>query len=131
MHVGIAAVLGYVFALPLTSWAGLEPRLGAAGLTLAASLAAWVELLLLRRSLMARIGPTGLAAGFRLTLFAAAGLSAAAGWAVKLALPPLHPVFIAILVLGAFGATFGAVTLAMRVPEASAVLARVTGRSAL
>ena len=131
VHVGIAAVLGYVFAVPLTAWMGFDPRLGAAGLTMAASLAAWVELFLLRRSLVGRIGPTGLAAGFRVALFVAAGLAAAAGWTVKLALPPLHPVFIAILVLGAFSATFGAVTLVMRVPEATALVARVTGRSAV
>ena len=41
---------------------GLEPRWGAAGLTAAAGLAAWVEYALLRRRLGRRIGPTGAAA---------------------------------------------------------------------
>jgi putative peptidoglycan lipid II flippase len=128
VHVGLAAVLGYVFAVPLVSWLGLEARLGAAGLTVSASLAAWVELLLLRRSLNARIGLTGLPTGFLAVLWAAATAAAAVAWGAKIALPPLHPVVVAIYVLAAFTATFGGATIAMRVPEATALLARVTGR---
>jgi putative peptidoglycan lipid II flippase len=84
VHVGLAAVLGYLFAIPLVSWLGLEAKLGAAGLTVSASLAAWVELLLLRRSLNARVGPTGLTVGYLATLWGAAGAAAVAAWGLTL-----------------------------------------------
>ena len=128
VHVGLAAVLGYLFAIPLVTWLGFEAKVGAAGLTASASLAAWVELLLLRRSLNARIGPTGLPIGLLATLWSAATLAAAAAWGLKLVLPPLHPVFLATYVLAAFGVVFLGATLAMRVPEATALVARVAKR---
>ena len=128
VHVSLAAVLGYLFAIPLVTWLGFEAKVGAAGLTASASLAAWVELLLLRRSLNARIGPTGVPIGFLATLWSAATAAAAGAWGVKIALPPLHPVVVAIYVLAAFGVVFLGATLAMRVPEATALNARFTRR---
>ena len=47
---------------------------------------------------------------------------------MKLALPPLHPMFIAIYVLAAFGVVFVGATLAMRIPEATALVVRITRR---
>jgi hypothetical protein len=48
-------------------------------------------------------------------------------WVAKLALPAMHPALVAVLVLGPYGIAFFAVAFALRVPEASSVLARVTG----
>jgi putative peptidoglycan lipid II flippase len=126
VHVVLAAALGYVLAFPLPPAIGLDPRWGVAGLTIAASFGSWAEFGLLRRTLNNRIGATGLpiAYAMRLTLAAAAG--AAAGWAVKLALPGLHPVPLAAVTLGPYGLVYFAVTSALGVPEAS----EVTGRAA-
>jgi hypothetical protein len=50
-------------------------------------------------------------------LWSAAALGAAAGWAVKLALPPLHPAVTAIAVLGVYGVVFLGIAFAFRIPE--------------
>ena len=65
VRVVLTTVLGYLFAIPLPRWLGVAPAWGAAGLTASAGIAGWVEMLLLRRSLNARIGRTGLPAGLR------------------------------------------------------------------
>jgi putative peptidoglycan lipid II flippase len=102
-----------------------------AGLTASAGVAGWIEMLLLRHRLNARIGRTGLAAEYVAKLWSAAAQAAAVGWGVKLALPAMHPVITAILVLGPYGLVFLALTLALRIPEASNALARLRRRSAL
>ena len=86
---------------------GLAPEWGAAGLTASAGVAGWVEMLLLRSTLNARIGRTGLPASYVAQLWGAALASAAVGvgregWR----LPPLHPVVAAIVVLGPYGVVF-------------------------
>ena len=91
VHVGIATVLGYVAAIVLPPTLGIDPIWGTAGLTAAASLAGWVELLLLRRSLNRRIGETGLPFSLGLRLWSAAFGAAAVGWGIKLALPADAP----------------------------------------
>jgi hypothetical protein len=57
-----------------------------------------------------------------------AGIGAAAGWAIKLALPPLHPIVVAIVVLGPYGVTYLALTLVTGVDEARTALTRFTSR---
>jgi putative peptidoglycan lipid II flippase len=128
LRVVLTTVLGYLFAIPLPRWLGLDPGWGAAGLTSSAGIAGWVEMLLLRGGLNRRIGRTGLPVEYSVRLWSSAIVGAAAGWAVKLGLPAWHPIIAAALVLGAFGAAFVGSTLALRVPEASAALARVTRR---
>jgi putative peptidoglycan lipid II flippase len=124
VHVAIATLLGYVLAVPVPRWLEIEPAWGAAGLTLAASAAAWIELGMLRNTLNGRIGRTGLPFGYVSRLWVAAGLGAAAAWGVKLAIPPWHPAVAAMLVLAAFGAVFLALSFAFRIPEATTALAR-------
>ena len=86
----------------------MPPIWGAAGLTASAGLAGWVEMLLLRTTLNARIGRTGLPAAYVSKLWAAAAAGAAVAWAIKLAIPPVHPIVTAILVLGPYGVVFSA-----------------------
>ena len=62
VHVGVATGLGYVAAIVLPPALGIEPLWGTVGLTTAASIAGWIELILLRRTLNQRIGQTGLPA---------------------------------------------------------------------
>lgn len=129
VHVALATVLGYVFAIPLPRWLGVAPRWGAAGLTLSAGLAAWVEMLLLRRTLNRRVGRTGLAAGYVVALWTSAALAAAVAWGVKLAVPAFHPIIMALVVLTPYGLVFFGCTLALRIPEAATALGRVGRRS--
>ncbi len=127
LRVLLTAVLGYVCALPLPGLLGIDARWGAAGLTGSAGIAAWLELALLRHSLKARIGTTGLAATFVLKLWVAAAAAAGAAWAAKLSLPWAgpHPIFPAAVVLCLYCLVYFGVTSALRVPEAAALLRRV------
>ena len=125
VHVGIATVLGYLAAIVLPPMIGIEPVWGTVGLTTAASIAGWVELLLLRRSLNRRIGHTGLPGSFAARLWSAAFVAAAVAWAIKLRLPEAHPVLRAALILLPFGAMYLGLTVVLGVAEARRVLARV------
>jgi len=117
IRVILTTVLGYLCAIPLPHWLGLNPMWGAAGLTSSAGVAGWVEMFLLRSSLNRRIGRTGLAPSFVAALWSAAALGAAVGWGVKLGMPSAHPIVTAIAVLGAYGVVFVGVAFVLRVPE--------------
>ena len=82
---------------------------------------------MLRRSLHTRIGQTGLPLSLGVRLWSAAFGAAAIAWAVKLALPPAHPILRAVLILLPFGAVYLGLTFAFGVNEARRVLARVRG----
>jgi putative peptidoglycan lipid II flippase len=125
VRVVLTTALGYLFAIPLPRWLGIASVWGAAGLTASAGIAGWVELLLLRSTLNARIGRTGLAARYVASLWASALTGAAVAWVVKLALPALHPITTGMLVLGPYGIVFFAMTFALRIPEATSGLARL------
>jgi putative peptidoglycan lipid II flippase len=128
IRVGLTTVLGYVFAIPLPRWLGVPALWGAAGLTASAGIAGWVEMLLLRRTLNRRIGNTGLPSSYLVRLWIAAGSGAAAAWALKLAIPPLHPVLTALAVLTPYGAVFLACTFGLGLPEASNVIKPILRR---
>lgn len=124
IRVVLTTVLGYTFAIPLPRLLGVAPDWGAAGLTASAGLAGWAEMLMLRSTLNARIGRTGLPAAYIAQLWGAAAAAAAVAWGVKLAIPPLHPMVTAVLVLGPYGVVFMAATFLLRIPEASTAVAR-------
>lgn len=124
VRVVLTVVLGYLFAIPLPRLLGVSPAWGAAGLTASAGIAGWVEMFLLRGTLNARIGRTGLAVGYVAKLWVSALAAAATAWAFKLAIAGLHPLMTALVVLGPYGLVFFAATLALRIPEASAAWAR-------
>jgi putative peptidoglycan lipid II flippase len=126
LHVVLATVLGYLFALPLPPALGVDVRWGVVGLTLSAGLAGWAELLLLRRRLNARIGRTGLSLPYALKLWAAAAVSACAAWGLKLLFGAVHPIILAVLVLTPFGLLYFALTSLWGLPESRAVVGRFT-----
>jgi putative peptidoglycan lipid II flippase len=132
IRVVLTATLGWIFALPLPPLLGIEPRWGVAGLTVSAGLAAWVEFALLRRSLIPRIGRTGVRSKLMVTFWIAAIASAAIAWGVKLTLraawPSLPPAVVGPLVLLPFGLSYFALTAALGVPQASDVVGAVLRR---
>jgi putative peptidoglycan lipid II flippase len=125
VHVGIATTLGYVAAIVVPPLLGIDAVWGTVGLTTAASIGGWVELLLLRRSLNRRIGPTGLPLSLGLRLWTAAFIGAATGWAIKMTLPATHPILRACLILLPFGAVYLGATTVLGVGEARRMLARL------
>jgi putative peptidoglycan lipid II flippase len=128
VRVVLTTVLGYLFALPLPRLIGVPQSWGAAGLTASAGIAGWVEMLLLRHSMNARIGRTGLPVSYVAKLWTAAIVGAAAAWAVKLSIPPLPPAVAAVLILGPYGLVFLASTLLLRIEGATSALRMVLRR---
>jgi putative peptidoglycan lipid II flippase len=122
VRVVLTTVLGYAFAIPLPRLLGVAAMWGAAGLTTSAGIAGWVEMRLLRASLNARIGRTGLPAVFVARLWTAAATAAAAAWVVKLTIRLEQPIAVGLLVLGLYGVLFFALTLALGVTEASSMM---------
>src|SRR5262249_18271792 len=148
LRVLLTAVFAYWCAVKLPDQLGIPRELGAAGITGTTGLAAWVEYLLLRRSLRARIGEVGLGASRLMRLWGAAALAVALGLGIKamlvqlygsvtsttewgagiLPFPALHPVAVAVLVLIPFVTAYFVATLLLRVPQADAILRRLAFR---
>ncbi|MGI9077781.1 MAG: murein biosynthesis integral membrane protein MurJ, partial [Gemmatimonadaceae bacterium] len=127
VRVSLGTGLGYLLALKGPALAGIDARWGAAGLTAAGGVAAWVELTLLQRALALRIGATGLKASHALRLWGAAACGAAVGFMLKIGIGARHPVLVAIVVLGAYGLLYMGITAALGVEEWREIAARVPG----
>jgi putative peptidoglycan lipid II flippase len=110
----VVTILGYICALILPPRLGIAPGWGAAGLTVSAGIAGWIEFALLRASLNRRVGKTGLRASYTVRVWIAGVAGAAVAWGVKLALPPLHPLVRGAVVLPVFGAAFLAAAFLLR-----------------
>lgn len=118
IRVVLTTILGYIFAIPLPGWLGISQAWGAAGLTASAGIAGWVEMLLLRATLNARIGRTGLPVEYLSKLWAGALTAAALAYALKIATPvSLNPILTTLIVVSAYGAAFFGATTVLRVPE--------------
>jgi putative peptidoglycan lipid II flippase len=127
-RVSITGILGYLFAFPVPRLFGLPAWTGAVGLTVSAGIAGWVEFYLLRRAITARIGPTSLPPGALIRLWGAGLTAGAAGFAVMRVLTTSHHMIRGIAALGTFAVLYGAVTMALGVPEAKAIASRVLRR---
>ena len=146
LRVALTAVLAYWSAVKLPGQLGVPPELGGVGITATTGLAAWIEYLLLRRSLTRRIGRVGLPARTMAILWGSAVAAGAVGLGIKrgltalvgpirgveaewhgglLAPPALHPILTAALVLIPYGVLYFALTTAFRIPESQAVVRRV------
>src|SRR5205807_760533 len=112
VRVALTTGLGYVCALPLPKWLGIDPGWGVAGLTASAGVAGWVEFILLRSALNRRIGETGLPVSLTARLWASASMAAAAAWGVKIAIGPQSPRLTAAAILGVYGALYFGLTYA-------------------
>ena len=125
VRVALTTILGYFFALPLPRLLNIPSVWGAAGLTASAGLSGWVEMLLLRRRLHARIGSAWPGTSFLLKLWGAAILAAAVAWGIKLVIPVMHPAVTAIVVLGPYGFLYFAATHTLGIPETSSAFKRL------
>ena len=124
IRVALTTGFGYLCAIPLPHALGIDPKWGAAGLTASAGVAGWIEFALLRRTLNRRIGRTGLSLAYVAKLWIAAAGGAGVGWAIKLIIGQRHPVIAAALVLVPYGLTYFAISWALGLPEANAVVGR-------
>jgi len=130
VRVVLTTVLGYLFAIPLPRLLDVPQSWGAAGLTVSAGIAGWVEMLLLRQTMNTRIGKTGLPVSYVAKLWTAAIAGAAAAWAVKLSIPPMPPIAAAVLILGPYGLVFLGSALLLRVEGGMRLVRTLLRRSA-
>ena len=121
-----AIALPLMFALDRVELWG-KP-LGPAGLSFGAGCAAWVEWALLKRNLGKRIGRVSPDGWALVRMIIAAVLAAVGSRALMLVLPALHPVFVAAIVLSAFGLVYFVVAHLLGLGEVRAVLGRVLGK---
>lgn len=134
IRVVLTVVLGYIAAVPVTRALGIDGRWGTAGLTITAGIAGWVEFALLRSELQRRVGKVSMSRSDIVRLWLLALVAALIGLGVKLSTAsvvaglPYHSMFEAALVLGAFGLTYLAGGVAMKIPEAVSLLNRFARR---
>lgn len=122
IRVGTGIVLGYVGAVMLPGWVGLDPKWGAAFLAGAGAVAAWVEFGILRHRLAPVIGPVLWHPGqmIRLTLLAAVALLVARGGADLVGPGPWPR---AVVGSGLFGVTYLGLATLLGVAGARDILA--------
>jgi putative peptidoglycan lipid II flippase len=125
LRVVLTLALGWGAALWLPGAIGIDARWGVAGLTVSAGVAAWVECLLLRRSLVPRLGDVGVDRPYQVKLWGAALAAAVVAWGVKLVLGVEHPLVLGFVALPLYGLTYLAATASLAIPEASAMAGRV------
>jgi hypothetical protein len=74
-----------------------------------------------------RIGSTGLPVRFVLKLWVSAGAAAAVGWGGKLMMDQSHPILLAIVSLGMYGAVYFGMATILHVPEMVGLFHKATG----
>src|SRR6185503_14909663 len=129
VRVALTTLLGYVCAILLPGWLGIDIRWGMVGLTASAGVAGWVEFVLLRRTLNQRIGQTGIPPLLTAKLWTSAALAAAAAWAVKLLVGRQGAILSAAVILGVYGIVYFGVTYLLRVDECRLALKRFIRRA--
>jgi putative peptidoglycan lipid II flippase len=106
LRVAVSITVGVIVMAPLDQYGFSGLRLGAAGLAVGTSSAAWLEFVMLRRALARKIGPHGPGAGPIVRLTLAASLAAALGVTLQQILPPAQPWLVALETLVPFGVLY-------------------------
>ena len=125
VRVILTSGLGYLCAVPLPRWIGIDAKWGVAGLTASAGVAGWVEFTLLRRTLNRRIGRTGLPAALVARLWLSAAFAAAGAWGVKAALGRHHPLLFGLVVIAVYGTVDLGAAWLLGVEECAALARRL------
>jgi putative peptidoglycan lipid II flippase len=107
---------------------GLPAWSGVAGLTASAGIAGWIEFYLLRRAITQRIGRTGLQPSHLGQLWGSAIVAGIFARGVEQVLGSAHPSLAGALAMTTFALVYGVATVTLGVPEAKAIVARVTRR---
>jgi putative peptidoglycan lipid II flippase len=129
-RIGVSAALSIAFVFPIRDALGYSATWAAFALAAASSLGAWIELLLLRHWLAARLGGVPVPVRLMLGTFAAAAIAGGAGLgaatlAGELGLRAWAAALVAIPV---FGGVYLGATVVARVPEATAMVRRILRR---
>ena len=122
------SVLGV--AIPAGAFASFDALgvpLGPLGLAIGATIGAWVEWALLKRALGSRLGAIGAGAAPLARMFAAALAAAAGAYGASRAMNA-HALLEAVGAAAAFGALYLALAVALRIPQARAVVAALRRR---
>lgn len=117
LRVLLAGLGGYLLMFRLDEVVVDGRALGAVGLSVATGAAAWVEWVLLRRSLGRRVGAIRVGAGRLARMSIAAGVAGGLARGVVLVLPPLSPLLTGVLALTAFGAAYFGIAAALGIEE--------------
>jgi putative peptidoglycan lipid II flippase len=125
VRVALTSLLGYLFALPLPRLLGIDHKWGAAGLTISAGMAAWLENLLLRRGMGRKIGAVEFPAAYLAKLWTCAVIAAAAAWGIKWLLHIRDPRIAGVVVLVPYGLIYLGSTALMGIQETTALMKRV------
>lgn len=128
IRVALTIVLGYLFAIPMPGWIGIEQKWGVAGLTISAGIAGWVEFALLRWALDRRIGWTGMERSYLIKLYSLAIAAAAAGFALKLAMTGFGPRIGGLAVILVYGAVYLLGAWVLRISELTVFIDEVSRR---
>jgi len=121
IRVALTLALGYVCALPLPGLLGISQRWGAAGLTLSAGCAGWLEFVLLRRALHFRIGAVESGHARIARLWAVAIGAALVCVGLKILLPFHNAILVGICVLLPYGAIYVGITRWMGIESLGAL----------
>jgi putative peptidoglycan lipid II flippase len=125
VRVALTTAMGVVAALYLPDVLHLDRKWGVAGLTASAGVAGWVEFYLLRRGLTRHIGLVSVPSKLMLKLWSAALIAAACAYGIKRAVGTNHPLPLAVVALGLYGAMYWLGTLMAGVEEAREMGARL------
>lgn len=116
VRVVVSAAVGLALMFPLDALGFQRLRLGAMGLAFGASVGAWLEYVLLRRSLGEHIGDHSPDGARTLRLTAAAAVAAGVGVGLQLVLPEAHPILVAAETLVPFGVVYVGVAWLLGIP---------------
>ena len=116
-RVALSVVLGAAIAFQGPRILGIDPKWGTVGLAFGTAVAGTLEWFLLRRSLISKLGPFGLASDRHFRWWGAAAIATVVGVATYLLLPRSPVLITGPASLGAFGVTYLAVAWALGIPE--------------
>lgn len=128
IRVALTTALGFVFALWIPHWLGLDFRWSVAALTATAGVSGWVEFFLLRRALSERIGYVSIAASDAVKLWGVAAVAGIAGFAVKYAIGLAHPRLSGVLILAMYGSIYLGGTYRLGIEQSRQTVTRLRAR---